>query len=439
MLLLYQRRFFILWAFLCLHWGAGTPASGQPFLQQCQVIEKLVNSNSAGNPVANLSMVQLPKANLFRLLKIRYGPTCSAIDQSLRRQQNLSISLTARDIEEKNTAIDLSPLASLNHFRSVSISAGAVDLSVLNKFYRLTHLYVAVRGGDFSQLGPLGRTLNTFKINDTQLSDLSFISHFTRLRELQLITAATDFSPLQSLTKLRTLTLENKNLDAPKINIKPLSRLINLESLAIINLLFKTITPLMPLGNLRTLSILNNPELSNIGAIRFIEGLTAFSYHCLDLTLIPNQRRVGKPCARSNFKTLNALTELNWLGRLSLGFTPNLDFQPIHQLRGLKTLKIFSSQLNNIAFVQSLLPLEHLDLSHNMIDNVEPLSALRHLQTLKLDQNQIKDLTPLGNLGKITSFSAQQNPVTSQKKASNCPFKAAAAPIRLFCQNPGDQ
>ena len=165
-------------------------------------------------------------------------------------------------------------------------------------------------------------------------------------------------------------------IDAIPYQIRKLTKLIVL--IAAGNKILD-LKPLSELLQLQTLDLSSN----QISDVKPLSGLLQLK----KLDLVDNQI--------SDVKPLSGLLQLQ---RLLLGSNQISDLKPLSGLLQLQRLLLGSNQISDLKPLSGLLQLQTLDLQNNRISNVKPLSGLLQLQTLDLQDNRISDLKPLSSL-----------------------------------------
>ena len=193
-------------------------------------------------------------------------------------------------------------------------------------------------------------------------------------------------------------------------DLKPLSQLTDLERLTIKNHGITSITPLMSLGNLRYLDISGNPQLENIEAVRYMENLTEFSYHCL----VANAENDGlKRCKTDVLKDIGPLSHLNWLEEVMISQIHHLDLTPLANLKNITQLTVTNSEVSEL----------------------RPVANMKKLTRINLSSNQIKDISPLGNLPALARLILTKGPHKNNFPFSNNdPSTLTAALILAICR-----
>jgi len=98
---------------------------------------------------------------------------------------------------------------------------------------------------------------------------------------------------------------------------------------------------------------------------------------------------------------------------LLIGGNPikNAGVQLLAELKLLRGLSLYRSQIGNITPLAKLTKLESLYLGGNQIRDVSPLAKLTNLRTLHLRENRIRDVSPIGKLTELTSLRLAGNPI----------------------------
>ncbi|WP_146343828.1 leucine-rich repeat domain-containing protein [Phaeobacter marinintestinus] len=188
-------------------------------------------------------------------------------------------------------------------------------------------------------------------------------------------TKISDLSPLQGLTALQGLDLNNTQVS----DISPLQGLTALQVLSLSNTQVSDISPLQGLTALQSLNL----SFTQISDISPLQGLTAVQ----SLGLINTQI--------SDISPLRGLTAVQTLG---LNSTQVSDISPLQGLTALQILSLSSTQVSDISPLQGLTALQTLDFTSTQVSDISPLQGLTALQDLYLSRTQIVDLRPLRDL-----------------------------------------
>ncbi|MCL2873904.1 MAG: leucine-rich repeat domain-containing protein [Defluviitaleaceae bacterium] len=215
--------------------------------------------------------------------------------------------------------------------------------------------------------------LESLRLDDNQISDLSSLSN---------------------LTNLRDLSLSNNQIS----DLAPLANLKNLESLELFGNEVSNITPLSELTYLNFLGLGSN-QISDLKP--FAETLTA----------LPSLAKIS--LSWNQISDITHLSGLENLTELWLHENEIYDITPLADLTNLTALRIPWNDISDLAPIAGLVNLTTLQLTDNRISYLSPLSRLTNLTMLELNSNLISDLTPLSGLPNLTELSLWGNLVTN--------------------------
>lgn len=95
---------------------------------------------------------------------------------------------------------------------------------------------------------------------------------------------------------------------------------------------------------------------------------------------------------------INPLTELTGLRRLDFSFTRVNDIEPLARLRGLRSLQMRGTIVKNLTALKELKSLRSLSLAGTQVSELEVLSGLFRLQDLDISSTQVRDLRQICDL-----------------------------------------
>ena len=220
-----------------------------------------------------------------------------------------------------------------------------------------------------------------------------------------------DISPLSGLINLTYLYMLENQIS----NITALSGLINLVDLTLGNNLISDISPISGHTNLTWLSLGSN-QISDISPL---SGLTNLTYLYLAVNQISdisalsglvNLRDLALGYNRiSDISPLSGLTNLTYY--LGLSVNRISDISPLSGLTHLTDLYLAYNQVSDISALSGLTNLTLLSLGRNQISDISPLSSLTNLTYLYLTRNQISDISPLSGLTDLTFLFLNSNQI----------------------------
>ncbi len=213
--------------------------------------------------------------------------------------------------------------------------------------------------------------LEKLTVTGREISDLSFLTGMTRLKELTLNNCrlgGADLSVIKGLPALETLNMSG-------CSISSLAFLENAPALKHLNLSINAIGNLTPLATLPTLQTLDlhSNAISDLSALG---GLT-------ELTVLDVSENVLSSIA------------------------------PIGGCTKLTTLNVAENKIGDITAVQKLTALTEFKANKNIIASCAPLANCTELRTVDLSNNQLVDISPLATLVKMTEFRFANNAVTA--------------------------
>ena len=114
---------------------------------------------------------------------------------------------------------------------------------------------------------------------------------------------------------------------------------------------------------------------------------------------------------RSDIINLSGLEFAKHLEDLVLGHNPITDLRPLTGLTNLRRLIIPDCQISDISPLSGLGQLVELNVRENPISNLEPLAVSTRLKYLDLSHCQIVDVTPIGNLINLEILQLNHNQI----------------------------
>lgn len=225
---------------------------------------------------------------------------------------------------------------------------------------------------------------------------------------------AKDYSDLQYLTKLESLTIDN-GIGDQLTNLSGLSNLKTLEirNTSISSEVYDTIGKFTKLETLT----LNNCGLATTTPLA---SLTSLKYLDLggntirDITAIENMTGLQELYMDKN--ALSDLTGLNKCGNLEkLDVSENAltTLSSIYDMKSLSWLDASGNKVSSVSGIESLTGLQHLYLSSNTLTDVSSLGNCQKILDLSVDSNQITDLSPLASLNTLMYLNFAYNQVSA--------------------------
>lgn len=276
--------------------------------------------------------------------------------------------------------------------------------------------------------------------------------------------------PVSRLTNLRSLNIAHTEIAF----LQPIQGLANLESLDISNTYISDLKPLQDMENLRYLNIMNTPvanlsALTNDAKIEVIEADSTIIGKSQVIALKESQRQVTvvyqtealqtwwsglDPVWQTIFRnaigaqsempsalglqqimdlreieitpeypinTLEPLTNLHWLERLTINNQSVSELSPLAGKEFLVELNVQNNPVGNLKPIESSTMLELLNIENTQVSDLAPLSKMNNLVTLNASGTLVKSLKPLSGLQKLENLFVNNTSVRSLSPVENIP------------------
>ncbi|PEI77061.1 internalin [Bacillus wiedmannii] len=198
--------------------------------------------------------------------------------------------------------------------------------------------------------------LETFRLYESEVSDLSPIANLNNLKSLDLFSNRIgNIEPIAGLNKIQSLSLRDNKI----IDLNPLSNLKKVRTLDLVGNKIEDIKPLFTMGSLGKLYLANN-----------------------------------------NISDLTGIEQLNKVKELWIGNNNITNLESISKMESLTQLAVRDAEIKDITPLAKMKNLQSLDLEENYISDVSPLSELTNLYELNLSANEISDVRPIQEFGK---------------------------------------
>lgn len=104
-----------------------------------------------------------------------------------------------------------------------------------------------------------------------------------------------------------------------------------------------------------------------------------------------------------------SISELTWLGALSLSRNHLLNIDAIAPLTNLHKLAFSNNQIESIQVVENFPELKHLFIKENQISGLSPLKNLEKLKKLEANHNNISDLQQITHMEQLVFLDVAHN------------------------------
>ncbi len=369
-----------------------TPLSGLTNLSVLILYDDtMIRDRSVLSRLSNLSVADIPDANLRAAIKIAMGKASDA---------------PITDFEMAFLSELEAPNSNIRDLTGLELATSLTSLNLGTEFVSRVGYVNSNHISDFSPLSGL-TNLTRLDLSGNSISDLSAlsdaISGLTRLERLYLDTnSISDVSALSGFTRLERLILFNNSIS----DLSPLSGLTNLEQLYLDNNNISDVSPLSGLTNLAWLGLSAN----NISDVSALSGLP----NLITLDLYNN--------SMSDVSSLSGLTSLR---TLDLDNNSISNITPLSGLNSLTSLLLSGNNISNISALSGLNSLLSLSLFRNNISDISALSDLTNLRSLNLYNNSISDLSPLvanTGLGSGDRVDVRYNPLSATSINTHIPI-----------------
>lgn len=199
-----------------------------------------------------------------------------------------------------------------------------------------------------------------------------------------------DYSDLQLLPYLKSLTIQNQTLNT----LECLALLDNLETLDLSGSRFSP-SDLTVVASLPSLTSLTMAEcnLSTIADLADAQYLTK-----LDLT-------------GNTIRNLDVLAPMTTLKEINLDHNAVTDLSSLASLINLEVLKVSYNSLTSLEPVQTCISLRQLEADHNQIDSLRGVDDLPMIQHLSVDYNQLTNINRLEGCDELVNLSFASNEI----------------------------
>lgn len=230
---------------------------------------------------------------------------------------------------------------------------------------------------DVASVESLSNSLSSIS-SSSKIKTLEDLSVMTSLTELSLSgeTSIEDFSVLQTVTSLKSLTLSDCNISG-----KNLDTVLSLKTVSYLNISGNGISDISKISSMASLTSLDvsNNLITDLSALSGASGLASLNV------------------SKNGLSSLSSLPENSALTELNTSLNEQLvNLSGIEKLKNLQTLDISDTSVSSIKDLTANSRLINLKLCNTPVTDLSPLSELSSLSTLDISYTSIQDLSPLG-------------------------------------------
>ncbi|MCD6090515.1 MAG: leucine-rich repeat domain-containing protein [Bacteroidales bacterium] len=335
---------------------------------------------------------------------------------------------------------DIEPLSRLSNLRTLNVSHTNIEsIAPVRSLTRLLNLDCSHTAINSIEALNYSASLNTLDISNTSiynikplenLENLLFldisntrIDNLDALKAMKLIdlkmrnTFTTDLAPLEALTSLKYLYIDdNEQLDS----IGALSHLVKLKSLSCNNTRINDLSALATLPNLETISC-ENTEITSLSGLESLPKLTKI--YC-DNSLLGKQKAIDFMKVHPHILVVYESKQLQlWWNELPQAwknvfaelveldtYTPSKE--QLHEITTLKEINVAGRPLiKSLISLNKLKNLQKLYADETSITNLDGISEAREMRSLNISNTKIHQLNSIEGLNLIEELSIANCPV----------------------------
>jgi internalin A len=328
--------------------------------------------------------------------------------------------LTNITITDANIDV-LNNIDELEHLHSVRLDTINVDCSIIIEklcdIKSIRHLSIYnCKSVDWSGLSQLP-TLTYLYLHTLNADNILFVSNLTNLKYFHILYSKDihDISPIATLSNLEEFEWRIVTETNIRCDISVLKSLPNIRELSLAGHVISDITPIQYLTKLRSL-VLSNIKCGTIQFEKLVNLETLFVYNIENTDFSETFGLSNLSLTQLEIKTDIPLKDYSFLKNLK-----SLSWIRIDHISDLSVLESSKDTLNYLESVNGeLIDLSLISKFHNLtcvvlkckeIVDITPLSTLTCLKRLTLSDNKITDITPLNSLLNLVSLNVDGNPI----------------------------
>lgn len=268
----------------------------------------------------------------------------------------------------------------------------------------------------------------------------SDLKHLPFLESLTLSNGVSTLAPIQALSNLTHLYIENATIDTQTLNailaltemkeltlrgcgIVSLSGFENLVNLTYLDLGKNILTDLTPISGMTALETLKI-DSSAVVNLTALQGMTALK----ELDLSSNSIKTLSPLSKltalqslnlsnNQISSISALSKMNVLSHLNLSNNKITSVSSLSGCTSLLELNLSNNSLSSISAVANLVHLEQLDVSNNKISSLPSMPTNCALVSIDASYNKITNVSPLSGLKNLNTVNLDYNTGLSNVKS----------------------
>ena len=417
---------------------AGTDVENLSSLESCEMLSDLDISGSKVVSLDNVELPQsLHYLNLSNTGILDLSPIENLenlqlliIDNTLVTDLNPVSKLNRlNELQCRNTNIsDIMPLKDMQHLVRIYCDNTQIDSEKAENFRKENHNVMVIYETKALQEWWDGLHVSwkkTFakQTNTEENPSPEELHAIISMKSLTLDQSFIDATPIERLTNLERLNIENSKI----VDLSPLHGLHNLKYL---NLKNTKVTDLKPIENLSNLLEINieNTGIANLEPLCNMNNLTMVS---AENSKVDSEQVFILKDAQPNVKIIYQTEKLrtwwntldnNWrdIFRNIVDMNSNPTAEQLQAVADIEELNIDTRvMISSLEPLTKLMFLKKLSINDNHITDLSPLSEMRHLTELKIDGNAINDITPLANVKTLEVLSIESTRVVDINALEN--------------------
>lgn len=255
--------------------------------------------------------------------------------------------------------------------------------------------------------------------DDISQIDTLYLSEITTLKDLKKFTGLTALSVSDSEIskwdyiyplKLNTLELWNNDgiVDISKLDLSELTSFTVMGDM-------QNISALADAPNLSALTVWNNGStdfsfLKDIDSLTYLEIVNS---NLTDISFVKNMNNLTYLSLSGNMiEDISPLENKMGISYLDLHHNKINDISPLYNIIDLQELDLSENAIKDISPLENLTGLVSVNLSNNNIQDISPMSSLRFLAYADISANRITSVAPLADIESLQELSAAKNAIT---------------------------
>lgn len=208
-----------------------------------------------------------------------------------------------------------------------------------------------------------------------------------------------DDSALSELDSLSNAEVTTQDLIQ---SLNGLEKCKNLERLFLCSQKFSDLSPLASLTKLKTLWINQNKFINDLSPLKDLTEMEDLDINSTPITDITPLSKMTKlkylNCGFCPIKFISAVKNMTELIDLSFSFTSIKDLTPVSNLTKLECLWLTSCEISDISCIRNLTNLKIIKIAANKITDISALANMKQLERIYMELNNVTDISPLQNL-----------------------------------------